>query len=57
LFGVSLAAQESASTEPIHGIYASANYFRVLGVEIAIERDFEPPHESPNRNGLAVDRQ
>ena len=54
LFGVSLTNDATAATEPVYGIYASANYFSVLGVRIPIGRDFRASDDSPNNEHLAV---
>jgi predicted permease len=53
LFGVSL-TDAAPTTEPVYGIYASANYFRVLGIQIPIGRDFLPSDDSPERAHVAV---
>jgi predicted permease len=52
LFGVSFS--NDSATEPIYGIYASANYFAVLGVEIPTGRDFRASDDSPSNERLAV---
>ena len=54
LFGVSLTNDATAATEPVYGIYASANYFSVLGVRIPIGRDFRASDDSPNNEHLPV---
>lgn len=54
LFGVSLAGDPGVASEPVYGIFASANYFDVLGIEISIGSNFALDDDSPNRQRLAV---
>jgi putative ABC transport system permease protein len=54
LFGVSMTGDAGGLSEPVFGMFASPNYFRVLRLVMPIGRDFEAADDTVDAEGFAV---
>src|SRR6185503_9054085 len=54
LFGIQPGESTSLESQPLYGVYASANYFDLLGVVLQRGRGFAPSDDQPGAPVVAV---